>query len=77
LAQEFGATLRGRGHLFGLVLPSDDAPRIQEQAFESGLLVNAPRPNVLRFMPSLLVTAEEIEQMVVLLRQVWGGLRAA
>jgi acetylornithine/N-succinyldiaminopimelate aminotransferase len=74
LAQSFGGTLRGRGHLFGLVLPNEMAPRIQEQAFERGLLVNAPRPNVLRFMPQLLVNEVEVEEMSGILRQVFAAL---
>jgi acetylornithine/N-succinyldiaminopimelate aminotransferase len=73
LAREFGATLRGRGHLFGLLLPSDSAAEIQERAFAAGLLVNAPRPNVLRFMPQLLVSAEEIDEMSITLRRVWAA----
>jgi acetylornithine/N-succinyldiaminopimelate aminotransferase len=77
LAEEFGGNLRGRGHLFGLVLASESAARLQEQAFEQGLLVNAPRPNVLRFMPSLLVSAEEIAEMSDILRRVWAAQRSA
>ena len=34
-----------------------------------GLLLNAPRPNFLRFMPALNVTREEIDTMVSLLDQ--------
>jgi acetylornithine/N-succinyldiaminopimelate aminotransferase len=34
-----------------------------------GLLVNTPRPNLLRFMPALTVSAAEIDQMIGLLRQ--------
>jgi acetylornithine/N-succinyldiaminopimelate aminotransferase len=30
----------------------------------SGLLLNAPRPNLLRFMPALNVTRAEIDQML-------------
>jgi acetylornithine/N-succinyldiaminopimelate aminotransferase len=71
LARAFGGTLRGRGHLFGLVLPSDEASRIQERAFERGLLLNAPRPNVLRFMPQLLVSEAEVAEMSGILREIW------
>ncbi len=38
------------------------------QALEPvGLLLNAPRPDVLRFMPALNVGADEIAQMAALL----------
>jgi acetylornithine/N-succinyldiaminopimelate aminotransferase len=33
-----------------------------------GLLINSPRPNLLRFMPSLAVTDAEIAQMCGMLR---------
>jgi acetylornithine/N-succinyldiaminopimelate aminotransferase len=55
--------VRGRGLLLALVLRSDRAPAIVERAFEHGLLLNAPRPNVLRFMPALNVTRDEIDEM--------------
>jgi acetylornithine/N-succinyldiaminopimelate aminotransferase len=34
------------------------------------LLLNAPRPDSLRFMPSLILTQSEIEQMVAILDDV-------
>ncbi|MFX8281900.1 hypothetical protein ABTL36_19555, partial [Acinetobacter baumannii] len=34
----------------------------------TGLLLNAPRPNILRFMPALNVTTEEIDTMIGMLR---------
>jgi acetylornithine/N-succinyldiaminopimelate aminotransferase len=55
--------VRGRGLLLALVLRSDRAASIVERAFEGGLLLNAPRPNVLRFMPALNVAAGEIDMM--------------
>lgn len=58
---------RGVGLLRALVLDSDRAPRIVEAARDmepEGLLLNAPRPNVLRFMPALNVTEGEIALML-------------
>jgi acetylornithine/N-succinyldiaminopimelate aminotransferase len=55
--------VRGRGLLLALLLRSDRAPAVVQRAFDLGLLVNAPRPNVLRFMPALNVTREEIDEM--------------
>jgi acetylornithine/N-succinyldiaminopimelate aminotransferase len=37
---------------------------------DRGLLVNAPRPDALRFMPALNVTQEEIDRMLALLEAV-------
>jgi acetylornithine/N-succinyldiaminopimelate aminotransferase len=58
---------RGMGLLRALVLDSDRAARTVEAARDlqpEGLLLNAPRPNVLRFMPALNVTATEIDTML-------------
>ncbi len=61
---------RGSGLLRALVLDSDRAPAIVKAALEgapTGLLLNAPRPNLLRFMPALTVSEAEIDQMIELL----------
>jgi acetylornithine/N-succinyldiaminopimelate aminotransferase len=56
--------VRGRGLLLALDLKLPVGPAIVAQAFEQGLLLNAPRPDTLRFMPALNVTREEISQMI-------------
>lgn len=58
---------RGMGLLRALVMDRDDGPTIVEAARNlspNGLLLNAPRGNLLRFMPALNVTAEEIDTML-------------
>ena len=58
---------RGVGLLRALVMDRDDGPALVEAARErapEGLLLNAPRPNLLRFMPALTVTAGEIDSML-------------
>jgi acetylornithine/N-succinyldiaminopimelate aminotransferase len=59
--------VRGRGLLRALALRRGDANRVVEAAMERGLLINAPRPDTLRFMPALTVTREEVDEMVKLL----------
>lgn len=59
--------IRGRGLLLALDLGQPVAADVAAEAFERGLLLNAPRPDSLRFMPSLLVTEAEISQMVEML----------
>ena len=54
---------RGEGLLRALILDRDDAPAIVEAARQrapEGLLLNAPRNNLLRFMPALSITQEEL-----------------
>lgn len=59
--------VRGRGLLLALDLGRAVGPEVVAQAFERGLLINAPRPNSLRFMPALTVTRNEVDQMIALL----------
>jgi len=64
---------RGEGLLRALKLGRDSANQIVERARElspEGLLLNAVRPNLLRFMPALNVTIAEIDQMIAMLRGV-------
>jgi acetylornithine/N-succinyldiaminopimelate aminotransferase len=62
--------VRGRGLLLALELRGTDAGKVSRTAMDRGLLVNAPRPDALRFMPALNVTREEIDRMLVLLEAV-------
>lgn len=62
---------RGKGLLRALMLGSDIGPKLVEMARDhgpEGLLINSPKPNLLRFMPSLAVTDDEIGQMCRILR---------
>jgi len=59
--------VRGRGLLLALALTHGDADAVVQAAFERGLLINAPRPDTLRFMPALTVSRDEIDQMLKLL----------
>ncbi|WP_323000023.1 acetylornithine transaminase [Castellaniella sp.] len=70
---------RGAGLLRALIMDRDDGPALvaagRDRAPE-GLLLNAPRGNLLRFMPALNVTADEIDTMLAwlddLVKQVRG-----
>ncbi|WP_241076798.1 acetylornithine transaminase [Achromobacter xylosoxidans] len=69
---------RGMGLLRALVMDRDDGPTIVEAARNlspNGLLLNAPRGNLLRFMPALNVTAEEIDTMLGQLDGLIGRVR--
>jgi acetylornithine/N-succinyldiaminopimelate aminotransferase len=56
--------VRGRGLLLALALSHGEADKIVTRAFERGLIINAPRPDTLRFMPSLTVTKPEIDELI-------------
>jgi len=58
---------RGAGLLRALIMDRDDGPAIVDAARKlapEGLLLNAPRGNLLRFMPALNVTEQEVDSML-------------
>lgn len=59
--------VRGRGLLLALDLGKPIANDIVANAFEDGLLLNAPSADCLRFMPALNVTYQEIADMIAAL----------
>jgi acetylornithine/N-succinyldiaminopimelate aminotransferase len=59
--------VRGRGLLMALDLGRDVGAKVVEQARDSGLLLNSPRPASLRFMPALTTSAGEIDEMLAIL----------
>jgi acetylornithine/N-succinyldiaminopimelate aminotransferase len=69
LCARHGLGLRGRGLLWALVLPEARAEHVVRASFARGLLINAPRPQLLRLMPSLRVSTAEIDEMAELLEQ--------
>ena len=63
---------RGEGLLRALMLGKDIGGKLVDLARErnpEGLLINSPRPNLLRFMPALNVSDDEIRQMANMLRE--------
>jgi acetylornithine aminotransferase len=57
-------TVRGRGLLLGAVLESDRAGEVAASALENGLIVNAVRPDTVRFAPPLTITSGEVETAI-------------
>jgi acetylornithine/succinyldiaminopimelate/putrescine aminotransferase len=55
------ASVRGRGLLLGAVLEQDIAVDVASAALANGLIVNAVRPDTIRFAPPLSMTASEVE----------------
>ena len=62
--------VRGRGLLVALDLKRDIAANVVEVARDDGLLLNAPRPNLLRFMPALNLSQGETDLMLSMLEDV-------
>lgn len=65
LSARFGlGEVRGRGLLIAMDLGADISGKVVEMGMIAGLLLNGPRPNLLRFMPSLNVTDQEIDTLL-------------
>ncbi len=69
--------VRGRGLLLALDLKHPIGASIVAHAFDDGVLLNAPQPDALRFMPALNVTREQIAQMIDCLDAILTRMGAA
>ena len=61
--------VRGRGLLIALEFHDDVAAAVLSNANASGVLLNMVKPNTLRFMPPLNITADEIDEGVARLEK--------
>ena len=59
--------VRGRGLLRGITLAEPVAPQVADAALDAGLIINAPRPDVLRLAPPLIITAEQLDSFTATL----------
>ena len=66
--------VRGRGLLWALDLDRRISDDVVRAARDEGLLVNAPQPGILRFMPPLNVSAGEVGGALAILDSVFAGL---
>lgn len=61
------AAVRGRGLLRGIVLTKPIAASVARDALAAGFVINAPRPEVLRIAPPLIVTDAQLDEFVAAL----------
>ncbi|MCW2810461.1 MAG: acetylornithine and succinylornithine aminotransferase [Friedmanniella sp.] len=59
--------VRGRGLLRGVTLTAPIGPAVSDAALAAGFIVNAPRPDVLRLAPPLIITAPQLDTLVAAL----------
>jgi acetylornithine aminotransferase len=59
--------VRGRGLLRGIVLSEPVAAVVSDAALDAGFILNAPRADVLRLAPPLIVTAAQLDAFVAVL----------
>jgi len=65
--------VRGKGLIIGMELEAP-GPEIVKESLSKGLLINCVGEKILRFIPALTVTKEEIDEMIGILSGVFAGL---
>jgi len=66
----FITEIRGRGLLLALKFTDNIAEELVLACLKEGLLVNAVKPNTLRFMPPLIITKKDIDEALGILEKV-------
>ncbi len=74
---DFVKEIRGRGLLIGIEMTKEIAPNVIAECEANGMLLNAIRPTILRLMPPLTVTQEEMDQAVGILDKALEKVGAA
>lgn len=59
--------VRGRGLLRGVVLAEPIADRVAAAALEAGFVINAPRPEVIRLAPPLIISSTQLDEFAAAL----------
>jgi acetylornithine/N-succinyldiaminopimelate aminotransferase len=62
--------VRGKGLMIGIELNKPEAVKVVESSMMSGLLCNAAAPSVVRFLPPLIVTKEQADECLNILKKV-------
>jgi acetylornithine/N-succinyldiaminopimelate aminotransferase len=65
--------VRGAGLMLGIVLTAPVAAAVEQAARERGFLVNAPAPDVVRLVPPLVLTDEQVDAFLVALPGILDG----
>ena len=65
--------VRGRGLLRGVVLADPIAAAVADAALDAGFVINAPRPNVLRLAPPLVISDADLDRFVAALPGLLDG----
>ncbi len=70
----FVKEVRGKGLILGMELSMEGSAIVNEM-LKKNILINCTMGNVLRFLPPLIVTREEIDRVVKALEEVFQGLK--
>ena len=73
----FITDVRGMGLLVGVEFDSDISAQVVSESMKEGMLLNAPAPNVIRFMPPLVLAEAEVDEAVETLGRVLDRVKVA
>lgn len=62
--------IRGKGLLLAFDISKNNGSEIVEECLKEGLLINSPRPSIIRLMPPLIVTQKDTDVMINILSKV-------
>jgi len=66
---DYIVAIRGQGLLLAVEFSSDIADNILMSCLEKGLLINKVKPNIIRFMPPLIITMRDVDQAIDILQK--------
>lgn len=68
------AEVRGKGLMIGIQLSKDIARQVKDKCFEKGYLIGSVGNSVLRLLPPLIITKQDVDDMVEMLDNVLGEI---
>jgi len=71
---DFVTKIKGKGFMVGLELAVPGS-EVVEKAFQNGLVINCTSGNVLRFVPPMVITREEIDEFINILDTVFSEMK--
>lgn len=75
IAEEYHiSNIRGKGLLIAFDLKYNQAAELAALCLEEGLIINAPKPHIIRLIPPLVVTKDDVDNMIVILKKCLGVL---
>ncbi|EKQ53075.1 MAG: acetylornithine/succinylornithine aminotransferase [Clostridium sp. Maddingley MBC34-26] len=66
--------IRGKGLLLAFDIPGSNGSEIVDECLKEGLLINSPRPSIIRLMPPLIITREDTNNMINILCRVFDKM---
>lgn len=66
--------VRGMGLLIAFDLPGENAAEVVAKCLDCGLIINSPKPSVIRLMPPLIVRKKDVDEMIGILCKVLDEL---